>query len=151
MFRAARSMCSPIYPALRHDKRGILRTTSGKSTLRLCRVLLSVNVEHALPAYHTHIRFAILKKRSNAWRNSSMTCKRVEAHAKVNLTLHIAARRPDGYHDIETVMKTIPLHDTVTVFARDSGISIDCTGNMRRYTGGISPIKRQSCFSMKPV
>ena len=56
-----------------------------------------------------------------------MTCKRVEAHAKVNLTLHIAARRPDGYHDIETVMKTIPLHDTVTVFARDSGISIDCT------------------------
>lgn len=56
-----------------------------------------------------------------------MTCKRVEAHAKVNLTLHIAARRPDGYHDIETVMKTIPLHDTVTVFFRDSGISIDCT------------------------
>lgn len=56
-----------------------------------------------------------------------MTCKRVEAHAKVNLTLHIAARRPDGYHDIETVMKIIPLHDTVTAFARDDGISIDCT------------------------
>ena len=31
--------------------------------------------------------------------------------AKINLGLNIVARRPDGYHDIETVFYPIPLHD----------------------------------------
>jgi len=39
----------------------------------------------------------------------------VLAHAKVNLTLDILRRRPDGYHDLEMVMQSISLHDAVTV------------------------------------
>lgn len=39
----------------------------------------------------------------------------VLAHAKVNLTLDILRRRPDGYHDLEMVMQSISLHDVVTV------------------------------------
>ena len=39
------------------------------------------------------------------------------AHAKVNLTLDILRRRPDGYHDLEMVMQSISLHDVVTVHA----------------------------------
>ena len=43
--------------------------------------------------------------------------KTVLAHAKVNLTLDILRRRPDGYHDLEMVMQSISLHDAVTVCA----------------------------------
>lgn len=54
-----------------------------------------------------------------------MNCKKLKAHAKVNLTLHIAARRTDGYHDIETVMTPIRLCDNVSVSMSD-GIEIHC-------------------------
>ena len=54
----------------------------------------------------------------------SQSCK---AYAKINLTLDITGRRPDGYHLIETVMHTISLCDTVTVKpARKAGITLRC-------------------------
>ncbi len=37
------------------------------------------------------------------------------AHAKINLTLDVGPRRPDGYHDIRSVMQTLALYDTLTV------------------------------------
>ncbi len=37
------------------------------------------------------------------------------AYAKLNLTLDVTGRRPDGYHDIDSVMQTISLHDLVLV------------------------------------
>lgn len=37
------------------------------------------------------------------------------AAAKINLTLDVLRRRSDGYHDIETVMQTVSLSDTVEV------------------------------------
>lgn len=40
---------------------------------------------------------------------------RVLAPAKVNLTLDILRRRPDGYHDLRMVMQSISLCDAVTV------------------------------------
>lgn len=36
------------------------------------------------------------------------------AYAKINLTLEILDRRPDGYHDILSVMQKVALHDTLT-------------------------------------
>ena len=39
----------------------------------------------------------------------------VHANAKINLTLDILGRRPDGYHDLEMVMQSVALHDVVTV------------------------------------
>ena len=38
-----------------------------------------------------------------------------QAPAKVNLTLDILGKRPDGYHDLKMVMQTVSLYDTVTV------------------------------------
>lgn len=43
------------------------------------------------------------------------------ANAKVNLTLAVGAKRPDGYHEVETVMTAVDLFDTVTV-SRHPGI-----------------------------
>jgi 4-diphosphocytidyl-2-C-methyl-D-erythritol kinase len=39
--------------------------------------------------------------------------------AKINLTLRVMGRRPDGYHEIETVFQTVTLHDRLTFEARD--------------------------------
>lgn len=36
-------------------------------------------------------------------------------NAKINLGLNIVARRPDGYHDIETVFYPIDLHDVLEI------------------------------------
>lgn len=42
------------------------------------------------------------------------------ACAKVNLTLSVGEKRPDGYHDVETVMTGVGLCDTVTLY-RNTG------------------------------
>lgn len=39
----------------------------------------------------------------------------VKAYAKINLYLAVTGRRPNGYHDIESVMQSVSLHDTVSV------------------------------------
>jgi 4-diphosphocytidyl-2-C-methyl-D-erythritol kinase len=51
---------------------------------------------------------------------------RLRCNAKVNLYLRVLARRPDGYHNIETVFHSISLCDTMTVSRRDSGFSLYC-------------------------
>ncbi|MGA8231950.1 MAG: 4-(cytidine 5'-diphospho)-2-C-methyl-D-erythritol kinase [Candidatus Acidiferrales bacterium] len=38
---------------------------------------------------------------------------RLPAFAKINLCLHIAGRRTDGYHELRTVFQAISLHDTL--------------------------------------
>ena len=47
-----------------------------------------------------------------------------EAPAKVNLTLDILGRRPDGYHDMRMVMQTISLCDTVSVAEMEGGFCL---------------------------
>ena len=47
----------------------------------------------------------------------------VPAYAKLNLTLDILGKRPDGYHEMKMVMPTISLHDDVTVTLTDKGIT----------------------------
>jgi 4-diphosphocytidyl-2-C-methyl-D-erythritol kinase len=50
----------------------------------------------------------------------------LNAYAKINLTLDVLADRDDGYHDIETVMHTIELHDSIVLRENESGITIRC-------------------------
>ena len=37
------------------------------------------------------------------------------AFAKINLTLDVLDKRPDGYHDIKSVMQTISLRDDIEI------------------------------------
>ncbi|MFH2123300.1 MAG: 4-(cytidine 5'-diphospho)-2-C-methyl-D-erythritol kinase [Pseudomonadota bacterium] len=46
---------------------------------------------------------------------NSATSLVLRAPAKVNLSLRILGRRPDGYHDLDTVMQKVDLCDVVTL------------------------------------
>ena len=49
------------------------------------------------------------------------------APAKINLYLHILGRRPDGYHELETLMAPISLGDTLDIDLISSGIEFTCS------------------------
>jgi len=46
--------------------------------------------------------------------------------AKVNLYLRVVGRRPDGYHEVVTVMQPLTLADALTVSLGGEGISLRC-------------------------
>jgi len=48
----------------------------------------------------------------------------VEAYAKLNLALRVLRRRPDGFHEIDSLVQTINLSDSITVEASDAGIEV---------------------------
>jgi len=45
----------------------------------------------------------------------------VEARAKLNLTLDVLGKRPDGYHDLRMVMQSVELADTLTLEENGTG------------------------------
>lgn len=60
----------------------------------------------------------------------------VLAPAKINLSLLIAGKRPDGFHNIETLMAKIDWHDEILVErGRESGIELVCKGPHWAPTG----------------
>jgi len=57
---------------------------------------------------------------------------RVRIPAKINLHLAVGARRPDGYHDLVSVMQTVSLHDMLLL--RLSGAAAAVHPSTRRFT-----------------
>lgn len=51
---------------------------------------------------------------------------RILAPAKVNLYLEVTGKRPDGYHDIVSVMQALELADKITVTRSAHGIDVRC-------------------------
>jgi len=50
-----------------------------------------------------------------------------ESPAKINLTLHVGPLRPDGFHEIESLVARVGLHDTVSVtFRNDKRLTLSC-------------------------
>ena len=45
----------------------------------------------------------------------------IRAHAKLNLTLDVLGRRPDGYHDLRMIMQSIGLADVLTLEENGAG------------------------------
>jgi len=51
----------------------------------------------------------------------------LDANAKINLSLWVKERRPDGFHEISSIMQSISLCDTLTFReTKEEGIFIDC-------------------------
>jgi 4-diphosphocytidyl-2-C-methyl-D-erythritol kinase len=50
----------------------------------------------------------------------------VQAHAKTNLHLQILGLRPDGYHEVVTVLQSLALHDTITCETRPGPFELRC-------------------------
>lgn len=50
-----------------------------------------------------------------------------KAYAKVNLTLAVGEKRPDGYHEVVSVMQRVSLHDTLTAEQTREGITLTCS------------------------
>ncbi len=58
-----------------------------------------------------------------------------KAPAKINLTLDILGKRPDGYHEVAMVMHSLALADSVTIESRADGqITLSITGNAKLPT-----------------
>jgi len=53
---------------------------------------------------------------------------RVRCPAKINLGLWILGRRPDGYHEIDTVMQTVSLEDELLLEHADDGFELATRG-----------------------
>jgi len=47
--------------------------------------------------------------------------------AKINLFLHITGKRPDGYHDLVTVMCCVSLYDTIFLATRVKKTTVSCS------------------------
>ncbi len=53
---------------------------------------------------------------------------KIKANAKVNLSLDVTGKRPDGYHTLESVFQSVSLCDYLTVELSDT-ISVTCSDN----------------------
>ena len=51
---------------------------------------------------------------------------RLLPHAKINLSLYITGRRPDGYHELDTVFLPLGLHDTLLIRPAEE-LSFSCS------------------------
>ena len=51
---------------------------------------------------------------------------RLQARAKLNLTLEVLGRRPDGYHETASIMQTLGLADAVSIEPSDS-LEVKCS------------------------
>jgi 4-diphosphocytidyl-2-C-methyl-D-erythritol kinase len=54
---------------------------------------------------------------------------RVRAPAKINVSLRVKGRRPDGYHELETVFQSLALHDTLTFVFREGPFKLSSSSD----------------------
>jgi 4-diphosphocytidyl-2-C-methyl-D-erythritol kinase len=70
--------------------------------------------------------------------------------AKVNLHLSVLGRRPDGYHDLETIMAEIDLHDDLVVERIPAGIELVVEGDRTVPDGPENLVHRAAAAVLAP-
>ena len=51
----------------------------------------------------------------------------LSAHGKINLSLDVLRRRPDGYHEVKMIMHTVGLYDSIFIKReKERGIRMEC-------------------------
>lgn len=63
-----------------------------------------------------------------------MFMKNVKSYAKINLSLNLLDRRPDGYHNLDSIMVPIELHDSILIsplkeYRDDNFVTVDDFSN----------------------
>lgn len=51
---------------------------------------------------------------------------KVKTSAKINLSLDVVGRKPDGYHLIESIFQSVNIYDIITVSKIENGIHLTC-------------------------
>ena len=59
----------------------------------------------------------------------------LRAYAKINLSLKLLGKRPDDYHELESIMQSVSLYDLITLTEVPAGIEL-VTTNLRLPTDG---------------
>lgn len=76
----------------------------------------------------------------------------VKANAKINLTLNITGRLPNGYHTLRSIMQSISLHDVVTVEKTSSAeIEVICGGGIPSGEQNIAYKAAREFFSFADI
>jgi len=57
----------------------------------------------------------------------STAVEKYRCYAKVNFILRVVGKRPDGYHDIDSLMQTVDLADEVTIDWKRSALAVECS------------------------
>lgn len=73
----------------------------------------------------------------------------IEAPAKINLILDIKGKRPDGYHELETVMHQISLADRIILNPCASGIKLGINSGLVPYNESNLAYRAASVFFQK--
>jgi len=50
----------------------------------------------------------------------------LKSYAKINFNLNVLGRRPDGYHEIDSIIQNISLHDDIGITETSGGITVSC-------------------------
>ena len=50
----------------------------------------------------------------------------LKSPCKVNLILNILGKRPDGFHELETVMHPLAIHDVLAFERAATGVELTC-------------------------
>ncbi len=72
---------------------------------------------------------------------------RMHAPAKINLSFRIAGRRPDGFHEIETLMAPISLRDELELEAEGEDIRLQCDDPSLPVTGDNLVVRAAEAFA----
>ena len=73
------------------------------------------------------------------------------AYAKINLALHVRARREDGYHDIETLFAFVDAGDWLEATARDDGaITFVVEGPFAAGLDGDDNLVMRAAYALQP-
>lgn len=71
----------------------------------------------------------------------------IRAYAKINLGLHVLGKRPDGYHNIETVFRLIDLYDELDILQNDEGIHFSSNTTQDSQTTTQTSVSGRPIFS----
>ncbi len=63
----------------------------------------------------------------------------ISAPAKINLTLEVLGKRPDGYHEVRSIMQSISLSDTLIIKEADT---LETTSDDEHWDGRISLVAK---------